>query len=69
MAQTTQQEEWLVTDGMGEYVRYYHPTGDVMVFTHCREEAMRTSDSRDAFKVARLARTLYRRVGMRMGMA
>jgi hypothetical protein len=64
-----QPDEWLVTDGCGEYVRYFNHTGTVMHFTPNREEAWRTADSRDAFEVARIAREVYQRRFMRMGLA
>ena len=57
---------WTINDGMGEWVRYYNHTGHVMVFTRNRDEAMRTTDSADAFEIARIARTVYRRPNMRM---
>jgi hypothetical protein len=66
---TRQIEEWLVSDGMGEYVAYYNHTGHVMHFTRDRDEARKTTDSYDAAEVARVARTLYGRKNMRIGMA
>jgi hypothetical protein len=69
MTTATRQDEWLVSDGMGEYVGYYNPTGKVMHFTRSRDEARRTTDSREAFEVARIAREVYGRKSMRMGMA
>jgi hypothetical protein len=61
-------DEWLVGDGMGEFVAYYNHTGHVMHFTRDRQEARKTTDSREAFEVARIARELYRRKNMRMAM-
>jgi hypothetical protein len=60
-------EEWLVTDAMGEWVCYYNPTGHVMHFTRCREEAMQTTDANHAAEVARIARVVYGRKNMRFG--
>ena len=57
-----------VSDGMQERIEYYNPTGRVMV-TRDREEAMRATDSVDAFDIARIAKVIYRRGGMRIGMA
>jgi len=65
---TTEIECWIVTDSMGEYVEYYNPTGHVMAFTRDREKARVTTCSYDAYHVAEIARTLYRRRYMRMGM-
>ena len=65
----TRQDEWIVTDGMGEHVQYYNPTGHVMVFTKNRDEARRTTDSYEAYEIARIARELYKRRFMKIGMA
>ena len=62
-------DEWLVSDGMGEYVRYFNPTGLVIHFTRDRDEAWKTTDSEQAFEVARIAREVYKRKWMRLGMA
>ncbi len=61
---TATMETWIVTDGMGEYVEYYNPTGHVMVFTRDREKARATTCSWDAFEVARVAREVYGRKRM-----
>lgn len=37
------QDEWLITDGCGEFIAYYNPTGLVMHFTRSREEAWKTT--------------------------
>lgn len=66
MNATRQQDEWMVADGMGEWVEYYNPTGHVMHFTRDYDKARRTSDSSDAAEVARIARLLYRRTNMRI---
>ncbi len=65
----TRQDEWMVCDGMGEYVAYYNPTGHVMTFTRDREQARRTTCSYDAADVARIARTIYGRSQMRFSIA
>lgn len=57
---------WHVTDGMGEYVAYYNPTGHVMHFTRNRDESRRTTSSEDAWEIARIAREVYGRKWMRM---
>lgn len=67
MKTTTRQDEWLVSDSCGEYVAYYNHTGHVMYFTRDREQAWKTTDSYDAAEVARIARVLYRRERMRLG--
>lgn len=64
---TLMQDEWIVSDNMGEYVEYYNPTGHVMNFTRDREKALRTTCSYHAAEVARIARELYRRKNMRFG--
>lgn len=61
-------ETWIISDGMREYVEYFNPTGLVMVFTGNRDKAMVTTDSEDAFKIARIAREVYGRKHMRMAM-
>lgn len=61
-------ESWIITDGMGEYIRYYNRIGHVMEFTQSREEAWQTTDSRDAYDVAKIAQKLYRRERMKMAM-
>lgn len=61
-------DTYIITDGMGEFVRYYNHTGHVMQFTREREEAWQTTDSRDAYDVARIAQKLYRRPMMKMAM-
>lgn len=58
--------EWIVGDGMGEWVEYYNPTGVVMVFTHEREKAFRTTDSYEAANITRIAREVYGRKNMRL---
>lgn len=68
MATFTEIETWIITDGMGEFVAYYNPTGHVMVFTRSRDEARATTDSREAFEIARIARELYGRKQMRISM-
>ena len=65
MEATRTQDVWMVTDGMGEYVAYYNPTGHVMDFTRAREEARVTTDSYEAAEIARVARALYQRKNMR----
>lgn len=59
-------EEWIVTDGMGEFVEYYNPTGLVMHFGNDRALAWKTTDSEEAWEVARIARDVYNRKSMRM---
>ncbi len=61
----TTQDVWMVTDGCGEYIEYYNPTGHVMHFTRDREKARRTTCHYDAGEVARVAREVYRRKNMR----
>lgn len=63
-----QPDEWMVTDGCGEYVRYYNHTGHVMHFTRDRDEAMKTTDSEDAYRIAEIAQRLYGRKSMQMSM-
>ena len=60
-----QQDEWIVSDSMGEYVEYYNPTGHVMVFTRDFAKARRTTDSHEAAEIARIARVVYKRPNMR----
>lgn len=62
-------DEWLVSDGMGEYVAYYNAAGHVMHFTHDRSEARKTTDSYESAQIARIAREVYGRKNMRFGMA
>ena len=65
MSNPVRQAEYLITDSMGEYVEYFNPTGLVMVFTRVRDEAWKTTDSKEAFDVARVAREVYKRKHMR----
>jgi len=67
-SETQRQDEWIITDGMGEFVRHYNPTGNVMVFTKNREEAWKTNDSESAYEVARIAQVIYKRKHMRIAM-
>lgn len=71
MSGAKRQDEWQVSDGMGEFVAYYNPTGHVMHFTRhpSYDGVWKTTDSQEAFEVARIAREVYKRSGMRMGMA
>jgi hypothetical protein len=68
--ETRRPDEWMVSDGMGEYVSYYNPTGLVMHFTKhpSYDGVWKTTSSDDAFEVARIAREVYKRKHMRMGM-
>lgn len=70
METPARQDEWMVSDGCGEYVAYYNPTGLVMHFTRnpSYDGVWKTTDSEQAFDVARIAREVYKRKSMRMGM-
>lgn len=68
MTTATTMEVWIVTDSMGEFVEAYHLDGGVMDFTRDRDQAMQTTDSVHAFEVARVAREVYGRRFMRMGL-
>lgn len=62
-------EEYIVTDGMNQFVEYYNATNHVMAFTNDREKCWRTCCSQNAFNVARIARELYGKKCMKMQMA
>jgi hypothetical protein len=61
MSQHQRQEEWIVTDEMGEYVAYFNTCGTVMHFTKSRNEARRTADFYEASEITRIARDVYNR--------